>query len=138
MGGGLVFAFKIYFHCILVKHTTAYFLFIVYALGMCKPVLSKVKDEIAHLFWEASHIATVHMQHGNHHAEDETAASAHEEKKNTTPATSKIADPVSIHLIAPDFYTPPGYSLQKQKFGDHICMVTTLPLDRYYPPPKLA
>ncbi len=103
---------------------------------MCKPVLPLVQDEVAHIFWKAEHVASVHHHHGDHHAEEEIATSAHEEESNKTPATSKTSEPVSIHLIVQSFYTLPQLSLQYQKFGRHICLVSTLSLDKYYPPPK--
>ena len=40
---------------------------------MCKPILPFIEDELAHLFWKAKHLATVHHHHGDHHAEEEIA-----------------------------------------------------------------
>ncbi len=103
---------------------------------MCKPVLPLVQDEIAHIFWKAEHIATVHHHHGDHHAEEEIATSAHEEESNKNPATSKTSEQVSIHIIVESFYTIPPLSIEKQKFGTSICNVFTLSLYKHYPPPK--
>ena len=107
-------------------------------VALCKPSIPKVKDIIAHIFWKAEHFSTVHHHFGNHHAEEETAASEHEHDSEPTPSTSKISEPVSIHLSVQIFYTPSYIFLQKQKFGKNICMIPVLSLDKYYPPPKYS
>ena len=66
---------------------------------MCKPVLPLVQDELAHIFWKAKHLATVHHHHGDHHAEVEVAAAEHEEDGDKQPATTKTSEPVSVHIV---------------------------------------
>ncbi len=117
------------------KSSKAYYLLIFYALAMCKPILPLVQDEIAHIFWKAHHISTVHHHHGDHHAEEELTTATHEEQSNKNPA-SKTSEPVSIHLIVQSCYNLPQLPLANQKFGISICMVSTLFLDKHYPPPK--
>jgi hypothetical protein len=119
-----------------VKTTVAYYLLILYTIALCKPVLPLVKDKLAHIFWEAEHIATVHHHHGDHHAEEEIAIATHEEDSDTAPPVTKISKSVSIHLIVESLCTSPQFFIGKPKFGAGISNASSLYLDKYYPPPK--
>jgi hypothetical protein len=119
-----------------VKTKPAFYLLIFYTLAMCKPVLPLVQDELAHIFWKAQHIATVHHYHGDHHAEVEIAEAAHEEENNKLPATSKTPEPVSIHITSPIVYNIQQPILQKEKYSIITSNVSTVSLDKHYPPPK--
>ena len=118
------------------KSNTAYYLLILYTLALCKPLLPLVQDELAHIFWKAEHISTVHHHHGDHHAEEEIAEAAHEEKNNTNPATSKTSQPVSIHLFNQIIYNIPRLHIEKEKYRITVSNVSTISLDKHYPPPK--
>ena len=104
---------------------------------MCKPLLPVIKDEMAHLFWKAQHIATVHHHHGDHHAEEETATATHEEENDQHPSATKITEPVQVHVVAQNDYNIPQPSLIEQKFGVTICKLSiqySAPHDR---PPQI-
>jgi hypothetical protein len=104
---------------------------------MCKPLLPVIKDEIAHIFWKAHHIATVHHHDGNHHAEEEVEAT-HEDESDTHPSTTKLAKPVSVHLVAQTDYDLLQPSITEQKFGAGIFKLFILSLSKHYPPPKFC
>jgi asparagine synthetase B (glutamine-hydrolysing) len=80
---------------------------------MCKPVLPLLRDELAHIFWKAKHLATVHHHHGVHHAEEE------------------VAD-----VVAETLYAISQPTIHKQTFAVNSCSISTFSLDKYYPPPK--
>ena len=105
---------------------------------MCKPVLPFLQDEIAHIFWKAQHVATVHHHHGNHHAQHEVAAATQEEQGPKGNATTKTSEPVSIHLGAEHFYTISQISVEKQQFGTPIFGLLSLALTRHFPPPRFS
>jgi hypothetical protein len=119
-----------------VKTTAAFCTLIFYTLAMCKPLLPVIKDEIAHIFWKAHHIATVHHHDGEHHTEEEVATATHEDESDTHPSTTKLADPVSVHLAAQRDYDLLPPSITEQKFGAGIYKLSTLSLSKHYPPPK--
>lgn len=118
------------------KTTAAYYLLLLYIFAICKPVLPLVQDELAHIFWNAEHIATVHHHHGDHHAEDEIAKAAQDEDNNKVPQTSKTTEPVSIHIIVESSYIVPQVFIKKTKFGVRICKESSLSLDKHLPPPR--
>lgn len=118
------------------KITIAFILFILYTLALCKPVLPFLKDEVAHIFWKAQHIASVHHHHGDHHAEDEIAEAAHEEENNKNPATTKTSEPVSVHMVVQTLYNIPHSITEKLKFAISVNHISTVSLDKHYPPPK--
>lgn len=105
-------------------------------LAMCKPVLPLVWDEMAHLFWKAEHIATVHHHHGDHHAEEESAEAAHEEENDRYPSTTKTSEPVSAHIVVQNNFNIPQPSIVEQQFGVDICKLSKLSLAKHYPPPR--
>ena len=101
---------------------------------MCKPILPVVEDELAHIFWKAKHLATVHHHQGVHHAEKEVAEEEHEEKHEQP--TTKTSEPVSIHIVFEALYIIPQLTIHKQKFALNICNFSIVSLDKHYPPPK--
>ena len=103
---------------------------------MCKPILPLLQDDLAHIFWKAKHLATVHHHHGDHHVEVEIAESEHEENPDKRPATTKTSEPVSVHIVAQMLYGISELSMHKQQFAVTICNFSTVSLDKYYPPPK--
>ena len=120
------------------KTTFAFFLLILYMFAMCKPVLPLLQDEIAHIFWKAQHVATVHHHHGDHHAEEEIAEAAHDEESRNIPSTSKISKPVSIHLIKHCIFSIPKLLKEQQKFGSGKFSASSLTLEKHFPPPKIS
>lgn len=118
------------------KTTTAYYLLLLYTFALCKPILPLIQDEVAHTFWKAEHLATVHQHHGDQHAEEEIAEAEHEEDTDKHPATTKISEPVSVHVVVQILYAIPQPTIDQQKFAVNICNVSTVPLNKHYPPPK--
>jgi hypothetical protein len=105
---------------------------------MCKPVLPLLQDELAHIFWKVKHLATVHHHHGDHHAEEEVAKAEHEENTDKQPTTTKTSEPVPVHIIVETFYGFSQPTIHKQKFAVNIYNVSTVSLDKHYPPPKCS
>jgi hypothetical protein len=120
-----------------VKTTAAYYFLLFYTLAVCKPILPLVQDELAHIFWKAQHLATVHHHHGDHHAQEEVAEAEHEENGDKHPATIKTSEPVSVHIVIEIYYGISQLTIHKQQFAQTICNVATVSLDKYYPPPKV-
>ena len=103
---------------------------------MCKPILPLVLDELAHIFWKAKHLSTVHHHHGEHHAQHEVAEAEHQENTNQQPAATKTFEPVSIHIVVEILYGNLHPTINKQLFAVNIYNVSTVSLDKHYPPPK--
>ena len=103
---------------------------------MCKPILPFIADELAHLFWKAKHLATVHHHHGDHHAEEEVSEAEHKENSHQQPATTKTSEPVSVHIIVEMLYGISEPTINKQQFAVNNFNVSTVSLDKYYPPPR--
>jgi hypothetical protein len=118
------------------KTIAAYYFLLLYTLALCKPIFPLVQDELAHIFWKAEHLATVHHHHGDHHAEEEIAEAEHEENADKLPATAKTSEPVSVHMVEEILYSISQPILRKQQFAVSFCNVFTVSLDKYYPPPK--
>lgn len=105
---------------------------------MCKPLLPIIKDEMAHIFWKAHHIATIHHHDGDHHAEEEVATTTHKEESNNHPSATKLVEPVSVHLVVQSDYDLPKPSIKEQEFGAGIYKLFVLSLSKHYPPPKFC
>lgn len=109
---------------------------LLYTLALCKPILPLIQDDLAHIFWKAKHLATVHHHHGDHHAEEEIAEAEREENDHKQPATTKVSEPVSVHTVVETFYGISQPTIHKQDFALNTFIVPTVLLDKYYPPPK--
>ena len=109
------------------KTTAAYYFLVLYTLAVCKPILPFVQDELAHIFWKAKHLATVHHHHGDHHAEKEVAKAAHHEHPDKHPATTKTSEPVSVHIVVETLYgiTKPFSSEETLKTKSSVCTVAS-------------
>ena len=103
---------------------------------MCKPLLPLIQDKLAHAFWKAEHISTVHHHHGDQHAHKEIAEAAHEQENDKQPAPTKISEPVSIHLVAQNTHAIPQLFIEKQKFALRNYKTSSFALDKHYPPPR--
>ena len=118
------------------KTIAAYCFLLLYTVAMCKPILPLIQDEFAHIFWKAKHLATVHHHHGDHHAEEEIAEAEHEENADKQPATTKTSEPVSVHIVVEILYGISQLTISEQQFALNNYSVSTVSLDKYYPPPK--
>lgn len=117
---------------------TAYYLLLLYLLALCKPIVPIVQDGLAHIFWQAEHIATVHQHQGSHHAEAETAASTGNDENKKLPASAKISEPVSVHIIAQSscpLYPPLPEKIQ---FATPAAALASVTLTKHYPPPRFV
>lgn len=131
----LIFLIKVTLESTL-KTVAAYYLLLLYTFALCKPILPLVQDELAHIFWKAKHLATVHHHHGDHHAEEEVAEAEHEENSAKQPATTKISEPVSVHILVETLYAISQPKMHKQTFAMNIYPISIVSPDKYYPPPK--
>ena len=118
------------------KTIAAYYFLLFYTFALCKPILPLLQDELAHTFWIDEHLATVHHHHGDHHAEEEVAEAEHEENADQQPATTKISEPISVHIVIETLYGISQPTIHKEQFAANICNVSTVSLEKYYPPPK--
>ena len=105
---------------------------------MCKPILPLIQDEIAHIFWKAKHLATVHHHHGDHHAEKEIAHAEHDHNAGKQPATTRTSEPVSVHLIVESFYSMFKPIIHNQEYAVNSFAISTVSLDKLYPPPRVS
>jgi hypothetical protein len=114
-----------------------YLLLFSYTTIICKPILPSFSDCIAHIFWYAEHMATVHYEHGKYHVHYEQANEAkkgYPEKDANLPKTEVS---VSEHMIAAEQYdftlaaviTPTHYLLTAA-YIPHAHLHTD------FPPPK--
>lgn len=121
----------------ILRSDIAYYLVILYTLAICKPVLPFVQDKLAHFFWNNEHIATVHLHLGDQHAEHKASSASHEEN-NKKSANSKTIEFVSIHLIGQSVNSTPQSVNASAKADLRIYNVSSLSLDKPYPPPRFS
>ena len=76
----------------------AYYLVLLYATVMFKPLIPIVNDTLSHIFSEAIHIATVHAIYGSNHLEKEL--SKEEKDSNKNQSTINSAETSFAHIIA--------------------------------------
>lgn len=96
-----------------------------------------IQDELAHFFWKAKHLATVHHQYGDHHAMEEMVDAEHDDH-DAQPTILKSFEPVSVHVAIDLDYKISKPTIPRQQFALDVCNFSTLSLDKHYPPPKLC
>jgi hypothetical protein len=119
-----------------VKNIVAFYLLIFYLLAVCKPVLPIAFDSLAHFFWKAHHISTVHHHLGKNHTEKQVASAAHHEENDANPSKAKIAEPVSTHVVIENYYIILQTSIAPLAYTSKVYRETSAFLEKYYPPPR--
>ncbi len=117
------------------KSTTAYYLILLYAVAVCKPFLPLVNDFLAHHFWNAAHIETVHHSHGASHVHNELKAAAKEEDKKAT--GNLVSEPVAVHVAALNNYNFTCVAHAAQQSSAISCAIPHAFLEKHTPPPKV-
>jgi hypothetical protein len=120
-----------------VKLTVAYYFLLLYTIAACKPVLPMIKDVVAHAFWNAKHVATVHQHDGGHHVHTEISKAAAEEQEKKDTSTSKASDPVSIHIPANHHYDFRHLSDGRKKYFFSPNTFQNPDLEKDFLPPKI-
>src|SRR6476619_1477623 len=87
------------------KFATAYYLLLIYATVMLKPLIPVAEDALFHCFAEAYHVATVHVLEGKDHVEKEMAASGAEDATPKNQQSYKAEQP--IHETRTDYTLRP-------------------------------
>lgn len=76
-----------------------------------------MQDLIAHIFWHAEHISTVHHHHGDHHTDKQIAVTSHDEEHKKGSPALKILEPVSAHLAVVINYFRQYTLIKKQRYA---------------------
>jgi hypothetical protein len=77
---------------------TSYLLLFIYANGLLAPVSPVINDMLAHAFWRAQHMATVHCVDGKYHVHYELYNAG--KKDNKANSSFKSDETISIHIRA--------------------------------------
>ena len=81
------------------KKTALYILLFAYSILMLKPLSPIISDSIAHVFFYARHMATVHYEHGKFHVHRDIVAEAKKEAGSKESPSSKKEDTTGEHLV---------------------------------------
>ena len=84
---------------VILKSPAAYYLMLLYATVMVKPLLPVVNDFISHQFNGIEHISLVHALYGNQHLQNEIAESDSDKKGTRNQNIAKSFEGVSLHLV---------------------------------------
>lgn len=121
---------------LLPKEIMTYCLLIIYFLAAYKPIMPVAADLLAHTFWEANHLESVHHQHGSHHLQTEISRAEKQEDQNNL--LIKFSEPGPLHLFTEIIYT----FKQSVNLPSYISLVTSdlyhINIDCNYPPPKFC
>ena len=99
------------------KNTLLYLLLFTYSASILKPAMPYLSDAIAHTFYFAEHVKTVHFENGKYHVHNELVRQAQKNTGNENDGSIKKGSFPDEHLIAtnsalpvnPSFYN--NYSL---------------------------
>ena len=80
----------------MLKFTSKFLLFI-YLCGLLAPASPIISDVLAHTFWRAQHMATVHCVNGKYHVHYELYNAGKKDNKGNT--SLKSDETISIHIL---------------------------------------
>ena len=89
------------------KRIPLYILLLSYSALMLKPVSPYISDTIAHIFYFAQHMATVHYENGKFHVHKEVIDVAKEEAAPKDQTSSKKDNSISDHLATTNNHALP-------------------------------
>lgn len=118
------------------KELMAYCLIIVYLFATCKPVLPVIADVLAHSFWEANHIESVHHTHGANHLHIEIAKAENHEESGQNNTALKFSEPLALHLAAIITYNFSRNAAGEPYLPASSSRLYNTQLESNYPPPK--
>jgi len=85
------------------KKLLLYLLLVSYAIVTFKPVLPYVSDFVAHNFYYAHHMATVHFENGKHHVHYQLVNDVKNESSGKSPSSSSQKDNAASEHFATEF-----------------------------------
>ena len=104
---------------------------------MLKPVLPYVSDKIAHVFWYAQHMATVHYLDGKFHVHKEMMEEAKKNNNDKNPYSQKKEQSQNEHLVADIKPLRLNHLLIKEYFFNSSPALLPVHLKADYPPPRV-
>ncbi len=116
------------------KATIAYYMLILYATVMFKPLIPIVQDFLSHTFSEAIHIATVHAIYGSNHLQKELSQ---QEKESNRPASLNGEITAQVHVPASELqFNFDLYNISSNYPANKADALMPSSLSKISPPPK--
>jgi hypothetical protein len=116
------------------KSVSAYYLLLLYTVAICRPVIPLLNDYLAHAFWNAEHLVTVHQHQGTNHVHYELKEAA--EKGNTEPAAGATFETFAVHLLPDNHNLAGNASDTPLQQATRITFIVSPFLEKHTPPPK--
>ncbi len=119
------------------KFAAAYYLLLIYATVIAKPVIPVIEDSVFHCFAEAYHIATVHAKYGSNHLQKQIANTNDDNTNNTNKNTLKEDNSVTLHIASiQQIQSYPINKLKKLFFIQPQTALNKIFIHVIFPPPK--
>jgi len=117
------------------KKAALYILLFAYSTAMLKPVSPYIADSIAHIFYYAQHMATVHYENGKLHVHKEIVNNAKKDNSSKENPSAKKDNTASEHVILQQKNAFHCFQIRSYNLTAPSCLVyQTHRAD--YPPPK--
>jgi hypothetical protein len=118
------------------KKIITYLLLFTFSTMLLKPAMPYVTDVLAHSFWYANHMSTVHFENGKYHIHKEAIdiAKKTNQEKNTTLLKSFYSQ--DIFLATSCTYLPFLVADKSIHFASHTSQLNTIYSGCDFPPPK--
>jgi hypothetical protein len=116
------------------KSIPAYYLLLLYTVAICRPVFPLLNDYLAHTFWTAEHLVTVHQHQGTNHVHYELKEAA--EKGNQEQAAGAMFETFSVHLLPDNSFAEQHTTSVCLQQVTRISYIASPFLEKHTPPPK--
>ena len=99
---------------VIVKKAFIYITLFFYVTVQLKPLVVILEDVVAHTFYKAQHMATIHFENGAYHLHTELNTIAEEDSKKSqqnAPSSAKADESISVHVKEEFNFKPADHQL---------------------------
>jgi hypothetical protein len=107
----------------------------IYAFGLIKPVLPLMKDAIAHTFFKASHMSTVHYENGKYHLHMELSDEVKKSESKQNPVFSNY-ETLAFHVKSETLIFKPFFKVISEINSPYINISTDVNIPAPLLPPE--
>ncbi|HLY70728.1 MAG TPA: hypothetical protein VKR53_13435 [Puia sp.] len=118
------------------KKVLIYLVLVSYTTVLVRPAVPFVADVIAHTFWYAHHVATVHFENGRYHVHYQYMKEAQKSFPGKNQQQAKTEVFIADHLLGNRKFDLVFFLIDKKYFEDLSFSIPQVNPFQHYPPPK--
>lgn len=119
-----------------IKKALVYLMLAVYVFGLIKPAMPLIKDVLAHTFFKAQHMATVHYENGRYHLHLDLKEDAKSNDIKTGVPAATAYEVLAAHIPTQQLTLTPLTKQISEIHSPYIHVPTDVMLSNPFVPPQ--